>query len=255
MAGELVQAVNIVWDIVRYGWILFLIAIFVVWKIRWKRFPLDVTIFEKRGSNIIKTNDRAGKFFEKSTGLTKYVLSKSKDPIPVPNYEWVLHANHLHTNFLERLVNLLRPTIGALVLFRYGTKQYKPIEIVENGIHKTVYKEVKDKDGNPVRVNYYEQLDPRDKLKMLDFRVVNWNNMNFIAQEMRTSQERRKKSSELWKQIILPLGMLVVTGLICIVMIKLASDHANSISGATNTNNQKAETPKIPVLDGILPAS
>lgn len=256
-ANVWVDVVNTIWDIFRYGWPFFILSIIVIWKLRWKSWPLDVIIIEKRGSNLVRTNDRCGKYYEKSTGLTGYKFLKSKDKIPVPNFEWILHTNPQPTNLLERFVKMLRPTAGTIVFFKYGTKQYKPIEIKMNGKLKKKYQELLDIEGKPIIMNIYEQIDPRDKLKMLDFVVVDWDNINFMVQEQRASQERRRKSSELWKQIIIPLAMLGMTLVFCIIMIKLASDQAVAIrsSAGQNTQASKAEPPNIPIISDILPAS
>jgi len=253
MAGQGAQAISIIWDIVRYGWPLFLLTIIVIWKIKWKNWPVDVVIIEKRGNNLIKTNDRAGKYKDNFTGIQGYRLLKAKDTMPIINYEWVLHNANKHTNFLERLVNMLRPTIGTMFFFRYGTKQYKPIKIIENGKQKIQYQEVRDKNGESVVVYGYRQFDPRDKMAILNFEVMDWDNMNFMVQEQRASIERRKNKDHWLYTIGLPLGILAVTAIVCIVMLKFSFDK--SFAGTPTTPEQKAEVPNIPIISNVLPAT
>lgn len=253
MAGEGIQAFGIIWDVIRYGWPFFLLAIVVTWKIRWKAWPVDVIIIEKRGSNLIKTNDRGGRYFDKFTGIQGYKLLKSKDTIPVINYDWVLHNADRHTNFLERLVKLLRPTIGTIFFFRYGSKQYKPIKITEKGKEKIVYQEIRDKKGEPIIFYGYRQLDPRDKLALIDFEVMDWDNMNFMIQEQRASIERRKNKNNWLYTIALPLGVLAITALVCILMLKFSFDK--SFASPTPTTEAKAETPNIPLISNVIPGA
>ncbi len=251
MAGEAIQAFGIIWDVIRYGWPFFLLTIFIVWRIKGKQWPVDIVIIEKRGSNLIKTNDRAGKYKDNFAGIQGYRLMKSKDTIPVINYDWVLHNADKPTHFLEKLVRLLRPTIGTIFFFRYGTKQYKPIKIRENGKQKITYQEVRDKNGDPIIIYGYNQLDPRDKLALIDFEVMDWDNMNFMIQEQRASVERRKNKNNWLYTIALPMGILAVTALVCIIMLKFSFDK--SFAQTAQPTNSKAETPNIPLIGNVIP--
>jgi len=255
-----IETFDIVKTIFLYGWPFFILIWLFALKIRWKNWPVDVVIIEKRGDNLIKTNDRAGKYTDPYTKVTGYRLQKSKDSIPVVNYDWVLHNVPLATTFFERIVNIIRPNIGTLFFFRYGSKQYKPIKIGEGKDVKEVFQEMKDKEGNLIYTKIYQQFDPRDKLGALDFEVVDWDNMNFMVQEQRASMERRQKKGEFLKQILIPLGIIAVAALVCIIMIKFSYDYAIQMK---NTNpgsyappqNTPAEAPNIPVISDLIPGT
>lgn len=240
--------------IVVWFWWAFLLIYIIGMKIKWKNWPVEAIIFEKRGSNLIKTNDRAGKHIDKYTGLISYKLQKAKDDIPVVGYDWVLHNVFKPTTFFEKFVHLLRGNIGTIVLFRYGSKQYKPIIIKENGESKTIYQEIKDDNGKSVYIKIYQPIDPRDKLGGLDFEIVDWDNMNFIAQEQRASMERRTKRSDWILKFAMPLAFLAVTLILCIMMIKFGYDFALDIKGSDTTPlKPKAEIPNIPVISDVIP--
>lgn len=233
--------------------------IFIVWlfimKFIWKKWPVDVVIIEKRGENLIKTNDRAGKYIDPYTGLTGYKLRHIKDTLPIVNYDWVLHNKNEATNLLEKLINLLRPTIGTMFFFRYGSKQYKPIKIRQGNNCIIQYQEVKDKHGNPTHIRIYHQLDPRDKLGTLNFEVVDWDNMNFMVQEQRASFARRIKKGEFYKQILIPLGALVISALVCIMMIKFSYDWAVGMRGQVVDVPAEATAPDIPIISDLMPGA
>lgn len=249
----LMDTILLIWEILKWGIPCSLLLSLVIAKIRWKRFPLEAVIIEKRGSNLIKLKDRVGKFM--NNGITGYKLAKAKDTIPVVDFKWVIVNADKPNNILEKIVSLLRPTMGTIFFFRYGTKQYKPIDVTENGKYKRKYQEVKDKNGEPIYVYSYEQIDPRDKLKTLNFEVVDWDNMNFAVQEHRASYEKRKKSGEFWKQAIIPIAIFLFTIMLCIIVIKLSFDYASEVRGGSNqpvgdtSSNTKTSTP----FDGILP--
>lgn len=237
------------------GWLLILAVLVLFWKIRWAKWPVEAEIIEKRGSNLIKTNDRARRYIDPYTKLTGYRLLKSKDDIPVINYDWVLHNAFRPTNFLEWIVNKLRGNIGTIFLFRYGSKQYKPIKIREKAETKIIYKEIKDEKGNPVFIKVYQQLDPRDKLGILDFEVVDWDNMNFMVQEQRASLERRQKKSGWMKQIMIPLMIIGIAALVSIIMLKFSFDWAIAMKGTSSQTTQNAQPAKIPIIGDIIPGT
>ena len=74
-------------NVIKYGWPFFILFGLVVAKMRWKQWMIDVVIVEKRGKNLVKSNDRAGRYLDKFTGLTGYKLLKSRDTIPVIEFE------------------------------------------------------------------------------------------------------------------------------------------------------------------------
>ncbi len=120
--ADFISIFNSVADVVKYGWPIALILGLVFAKMKGKNWPVDVIIIEKRGKNLIKTNDRGGKYVDKFTGLTGYKLMKAKDTIPVIDYNWVMHNMDKALSLGDRIMRFLRPTIGTLFLFRYGSK-------------------------------------------------------------------------------------------------------------------------------------
>ena len=214
-----------------YSWWLIIIITLYIMKRRWSKFPLEAVLIEKRGDNLIKTNDRVGKREDKTTGMTYYQFLKSKDTIPVYDFDWILHSVVVHTNIFERLVNLLRPTIGTIFLFKYGTKQYKPININQKETNKLQLKEIKDKDGKPIYIHQYAQFDPRWVIKELEFDVIDWDDMNFMVQEQRASMVRRQKKGEFWKQTLIPMIIIASCVVIAIFILKFSADAGADLRG------------------------
>ena len=241
------------WEIFKWTWWLMIVLWMIGAKLLWRKYPIEAIIVEKRGDNLVKTNDRLGKYFDKYTGINGSKLKKAKDTIPVLNYEWILHNIQVSNTILERLVNLLRGCQGTVFLFKYGSKQYKPIQMIDKTTGKSVtkFQQVIGDDGQPVYVKVWQQFDPRDKLGALDFVVVDWDNINFMVQEQRTSMTRRQKQKEFWKQVIIPIAMLAITGLVCIIMIKFAADWTPA--GQTQPTSEPAKAPNIPVISNVLP--
>lgn len=245
--------------ILKFGWPFAILIAIVVAKLKWKAWVIDVVILEKRGKNIVKTNDRAARYQDKFTKLTGYKLLKSKDTIPVVEYNWILHNNNKHTNLLERLVNVLRPTQGTLFLFKYGSKQYKPIinDVDLKAEQKLVAS--KDADGNSIYLSQYIQFDPRGYLNAVKMEVFDWDNMNFAFQEMRASFERRQKENQWVKTILMPIAIIAAAAMVSIVMMKMSLDYSQGMRatgpvGDVSLPNQPAETPNIPIIgDAFAP--
>jgi len=239
--------------ILLYGWPFILLGIIIFLKMKWKKWPIDVVIIEKRGNNLIKTNDRAGKYKDPYTQMVGYQLQKAGDTLPVINFDWILVNVVVFNTIFDRVVHLIRGSVGTLFLFKYGTKQYKPIHVRQNDQVKLIYQELRDKNNQPIIMAVYEQFDPRRHLGALDFEVIDWDNMNFMVQEQRASIERRKKKGDFLKSILIPLGMALVVGLVCIIMIKFSYDYAVGMRSATPQTNQPAKAPNIPVISDIIP--
>lgn len=245
--------------VVKFGWP-FVILFAIVWaKLRWKAWVIDVVILERRGENIVKTNDRAGRYVDKFTKLEGYKLLKAKDTLPVIDYKWILHNNNKPTNLLEKLVSVLRPTLGTLFLFKYGSKQYKPLIVNANDNKEEVeleLEEIKDKNGDTIYVERYQQFDPRGYLNSVKMEVFDWDNMNFAFQEMRASFERRQKEGQWMKTILMPIAILAVVAMVSIVMIKFSAQYQPTIISTEPSNlaNQPIETPNIPIIgDAFAP--
>jgi hypothetical protein len=238
--------------VLLYGWPFIILFWIITLKLIWKKWPVDVVIIEKRGNNLVKTNDRAGKYTDKYTGLVGYKLQKLKDTIPVINYDWVLHNVVVNNTMFDRFVNLVRGNIGTLFFFKYGARQYKPVYIKLNDQRKLILRQIKNKNGSPILMSIYEQFDPRKHLGALDFEVIDWDNMNFMVQEQRASFERRQKKGEWVKQVLLPLVAFAVTALICLIMIKFSYDYAIAMKGSTPPTETKATQPNIPIVGDLI---
>lgn len=249
---SLVEILDITFFILKWFWWAFILGWIVVLKLKWNKWPIEAIIYEKRGDNLVKTNDRAGRYKDHYTGHIGYRLQKANDTIPMVNFDTVLHNNANATTLLERFVNMLRGNAGTISLFRYGSKQYKPIRIVDNkGNTKIRYQEMKDADGKPILVQVYHPIDPRKVLGVLDFEVVDWDNMNQMVSEWKASIERRKDKKEFWKQIVIPAIILGVVAIVCIVMLKFSADWTPKVE--TPTESKPAEAPKIPVISSVMP--
>jgi hypothetical protein len=249
------QVLNTIVFFLKWFWWLILLGVLFGMKFKMKYWPVEAVIIEKRGANLIKTNDRAGKFTDPFTGIVGYKLQKAGDTIPVVNYDWVMHNVVVNNSFFEKITSFLRGNIGTLFFFRYGSKQYKPIKIVMGDKTVTKFQEVKNEKGETIYVQVYKQFDPRNKLGMLDFEVVDWDNMNFMVQEQRASIERRKKSAEWIKTIAVPLAIIGATVIFSIIMIKFGFDFATQLKAgsAPTPETAPATKPNIPVINNLLP--
>ena len=229
--------------IFTYGWPFILLIVIFIQKSSWKKWPIEAVIIEKRGDNLIKTNDRVGRFFDKTTDQTFYKLKSTGDTIPVYNFDWVLHNNAVSTNFLEKYISMLRGNAGTVFLFKYGSKQYKPINVGEGNLERK-FAPVKNDRGESVYSYQYVQVDPRDQVGALDFEVIDWDNMNFMVQEQRASIVRRQKKGEFWKQTLVPLAIIAGSVVVSIFILKFSLDAGHSLQGAA------APPPAENALDG-----
>ena len=223
-----------VWDVFWkfFSWWVLPIVILFVLKRKWGRWNIEATIIEKRGENLVKTNDRIRKFVDKGGGLTYYKFLKCKDTLPVFNYEWILHVVEQPTNVIERVIKFLRPTVGCAFIFRYGSKQYKPLPIKLDKSKKMQFKSIK-KNGEDIFEWQYNQFDPRWVIGVLDFEVIDWDNMNFIIQEQRASVERRRNRNDWLKQVLLPLGLVAGAIIISIFILKFSADAGKNLNTGT----------------------
>lgn len=250
------QALNTIIDVLKYGWPFMILMFVIIAKVRGKNWPVEVVIIEKRGKNLIKTRDRAGKYKDKFTGLVGYRLKKTGDTIPVVDYDWVMHNADPPLGILGRIEKFFMPTIGTIFIYRYGSKQYKPLKQSYNEDAKVEWEVVKDTKGNPIAYQKYQQFDPRGYLDALNVEVVDWDNMNFMVQEMRASEERRRKKDHWLKAVLVPLGIIAAAAIVSIVMMKFALDYSQTLKGAEalNTQPENSEIPDIPVIgDAFTP--
>ena len=235
MAAEsyILQAFDIVGTIFLWTWWIFLIGGLFMMKKSYEKWPIDVVIIEKRGENLIKTNERAGRNFNKETQMSNYQLKKSKDTMPVYNFDWMLHNGDKHMSIFEKIVMFLRPTIGTVFLFKYGSKQYKPINVGQKDKTENVLKlkELKNTDGTPLFKYEYNQFDPRWVLGVLDFEVVDWDNMNFMVQEQRASIMRRAGGLDWLKTLAVPAMLIAGTVIVSLFILKFSAEAGTGLKG------------------------
>ncbi len=255
VTDTIIQFFDILWLIIRYGWWVILLVTFLVIRKINSKYPIEAVIIEKRGNNYIKTNDRVGKYEDKFTGLVGYKFMKSKETIPVLDFDWIMHNSRKDLGIIDKLYNRIFPVAGTAFFYKYGSRQYKPIKIGEDPYAKTEWEEVKDENGNPVVVSIIKQLDARNGLSGLNFEVVDWDNMNFMVQEQRASIERRKKAGEIWKQILIPALIIGGAAVVSIVMLKFAYDFSLNMkgSGVPNSPSSNLTNPNIPIIGDLLP--
>lgn len=227
------MAIGILADIFAYTQIFFLyfswwvipIGFLIYGKIKWGRYPIEAIILETRGDNIIKTNDRIGKMHDKSSGHTTYLIQKMGDVIDVLPFETILHCVSKPTNFLEYIINKLRPTIGTVHLLKYGSKQYKPVKIVrDKETHVTGFETIKDKDGNDIVVNRVLPFDIRKHLGVIDFQIIDWDDVNTTMNEIENSRMRRIAKWDSWSKFLLPIAIIAMAVMLSIVIIYLTYD-------------------------------
>lgn len=225
-AETFVNLFNSFLSVLKWTWWLILIIGMFYMKKRYEAWPIDAVIIEKRGDNLLKTNDRIGRKLESDTGLVYWKLKSNGDQIPVYNFDWILHNADKPTNIFEKIVSFMRPNTGTVFLFRYGSKQYKPISITqkEGGDESIQLVEIKDKQGQPIFKYDYGLVDPRWVLGVLNFEVIDWDNMNFMVQEQRASAARRAKKGDFWKNFGISAMILGVTALVALLILKFSAD-------------------------------
>jgi len=213
-------------------------------KKKYEAFPVDVIIFETRGGNLVKTNERAGRKVNKETQVSYYQLKQCGETMPIYNFEWMLHNADKPMSLFEKLVMFLRPTIGTVFLLKYGSKQYKPINVTNNDKTENVLKlkELKDTNGTPIFKYDYAQFDPRWVLDVLDFEVVDWDNMNFMVQEQRASIMRRSSGYDWMKTIAVPAIAIAGTVIVSLFILKFSAEAGASLkAGAGQPAQQTTE--------------
>jgi len=168
--------------------------------------------------------------------------------MPVYNFDWMLHNADKPMSIFEKIVMFLRPTIGTVFLFKYGSKQYKPINIGQKD-SKLTLKEIKDTDGTSIFKYEYAQFDPRWALGVLDFEVVDWDNMNFMVQEQRASIMRRAGGLDWLKTLAVPAMLIAGTVIVALFILKFSAEAGASLKGGTG---QPAAEPDGGVIGGAI---
>ncbi len=225
-AAYFAQAFDIICVIFLWSWWVFLIGGIYLLKKSYEKYPVDVIIIERRGDNLIKTNERAGRRVNKETQVSYYQLKKCKETMPVYNFEWMLHNADKPMSIFEKIVQFLRPTIGTVFMLKYGSKQYKPININSKDQTENILKlkELKNTDGTSVFKYEYNQFDPRWVLSVLNFEVVDWDNMNFMVQEQRASMMRRAGGLDWMKTLAVPAMLIAGTVIVALFILKFSAE-------------------------------
>ena len=238
------------------GWWLIPIIFIFIWKKMLGRYPIDVVIYEKRGENLVKTNDMAGRF---ERPVSCYRLLKSKDTLPIPQYDWVLQCMDKPMTFPERIVYMLRGKIGSITLFKYASKQYKPIKVrLDNGQIVERLKLITDKSGQPLYITTYEYINPKQSMSKLNFEVIDWDDINHMTQELRAIAVRRSPLLEglqkYWPIIAVIMGILalIIAGYYYKEIITSAKPQGIPLSDQANAN-QPATVPNIPIVSDLIP--
>lgn len=241
------------------GWWLIPLLVTYFYRRALMKYPIDAIIYEKRGENLVKTNDMAGRF---DSPVACYRLKISKDTIQIPQYDWVLQCMHKPTNLFEKLANLLVGRIGSITLFKYSSKQYKPIDVkIDDTKVKQVFKEVKDKDGQPVYIQVYEYINPKQSLSKLNFEVIDWDDINHMTQELRAIALRRAPLQTFlekyghWLAFGLAVMTLIIAGYFYKEMMIDAGNKFQSMTQGRAPSQQQtpvATGANIPVIGNIV---
>lgn len=241
------------------GWWLVPILLLFWYRKALGKYPIDVVIYEKRGNDVIKTNDVAGRFNEP---VNCYRLKGAKDSIPIPQYDWVLQCMYKPTNLFEKISNFFVGKIGSITLFKYSSKQYKPINVHVNGQLVPKLKEIKDKNGNSIYINIYESINVKHSLSKLDFEVIDWDDINHMTQELRAIATRRAPTLKFlekyggWIAFILGVLIIIFAGYYYKELLLDAGSkfETMTLSGAgqkVNNTNSPAQVPDIPLIGDL----
>lgn len=159
-----------------------------------RRWPIKAIIWERRADNaLVETYDRLRKVIDRD-GLVKYKFKKQPtDNIPVVNYDWVVNTAERPTNIFEKISSMLGTTVGTIHLYKYGNKQYKPINV-------------------------------KATFENLDFEVIDWDNMNFVMQEQRSIIERTQKKEDWRSKYLVPLALVGAAVVVFIIATYYASE-------------------------------
>ena len=234
-------------------WLIPLVTLFIYKKIL-SKYPIECVIYEKRGENLVYNRDVAGRF---EFPVTCYRLKKSGDTIPIPQYDWILQYTAKPTNIFEKLTNILSGKIGTITLFKYGSKQYKPIN-AKMGEEKRRFKEVRDKNGLPVWITVYEPINVKKEMSRLDFEVIDWDDMNHMTQEIRASIQRRAQIKDWLAKygpiVSMALGafILLICGYLGYDFLMEAGDHYATAAKGGAPTPQPSPAENLPLGD-LLP--
>lgn len=247
------------WFLTYFAWWGIPLIVMFIWKKALMKYPIDVVIYEKRGENIVKTCDMAGRF---DSPIACYKLKSNKDTLPIPQYDWVLQCMDKPTNLMERVVNMLRGKIGSITLFKYASKQYKPIRVkLDNGQVVEKLKLITDNSGQPLYITTYEYINPKQSMSKLNFEVIDWDDINHMTQELRAIAVRRAPVQDFiqkwWPMIAVVLGImaLIIAGYYYKEIITSAAPPTYVQPVAEQPSQGEGKVPDIPVISDMIPGA
>ena len=88
----------------------------------------------------------------------------------------------------------------------------------------------------------YSQFDPRWVLGVLDFEVVDWDNMNFMVQEQRASIMRRAGGMDWLKTLAVPAMLIAGTVIVALFILKFSAEAGASLKGGAGQAPVPKET-------------
>ena len=224
-------------------------------------FPIAAIILERRDNNLIMKTDRIGRV--RIDGIWKYKFRKSKETIPNPDYDWIVSGTYTPTNFFEKIAKMVSSPVGFAYFYKYGSQQYKPVDIKLNDItssdkknFKTVFRPILNEKGEKVYIKKIMQISPK-KMVVPEFDVIDWDNMNFIVQEHAASDERRKKKDDFMKKVLIPMVTIAVAAIVLIIAmyfaVQLVQFGAGSVGSAAPVAQAEVGA-GIPVIGGMMPS-
>jgi|TARA_R100000501_G_C2624024_1_gene117242 hypothetical protein len=252
-----------IWEVAKIsffvvGW--WAIPLIFLWFYRKKlmKYPVECVIYEKRGENLVYNRDLAGRFNEP---ISCYRLKVSKDTIPVPKYDWLLQYIAKPTNIFEWILDKLVGRQGTLTLFKYGSKQYKPVDARVGGKVVKKFKEIKDENGQPVYITVYEPINVKKEMSRLDFEVIDWDDINHLTQELRAIATRRSPLKNFIEKYGQVMGLAFVTMIFIIVsyfsykmMIEAGDKYVQASRQASGFNPPApVDNPTPTPLEGFVP--
>mgnify|MGYP001562235339 FL=1 len=129
-------------------------------------------------------------------------------------------------------------------------------------------RQIKNVKGETVYINVYVPINPKQTMQMLDFEIIDWDDVNHMTQELRAIALRRSPLAKFLEKyagiIAICLGVfaLIIAGYYYKDMMADASTKAVGLINANNpnaikqtnpnTNNNPATTPNIPLIGDLI---
>lgn len=166
------------------GWWLIPLLFIFAYRARLRRYPIEAHILERRGNSLVYSKDMLGRT---KSPTHSYKFKNGKTTIPIPKYDWVLQAVGKPTNLFEKFVNLLTGKQGVIFLFKYGSDQYKPINV-------------------------------KPQFEGVYFDTIDWDDINHMTQELRAIIMRRSKAKDFMEKYGPMIGLGIVAFMFIMAM-------------------------------------